>query len=264
MSCGISHRMGIRSEYAPGTFSWVDLATSDTEGAKRFYADLFGWETDDLPAGEGVVYTMCRIGDSNVAAIAELMQDQREMGIPPHWNNYVTVDDVDATTERAGELGATVMAPPFDVMDAGRMSVLQDPTGAFLMLWQAGENIGADLVNEPGSLTWNDLNTPDPDRAQEFYGALFGWSFEKVPGDFDYWVIRNGERTNGGMLRFEDGPPFWLPYFAVENVDDSAAKADATGGGKHAGPMTVPNGRISVLNDPAGAVFAVYEGEFDD
>jgi predicted enzyme related to lactoylglutathione lyase len=256
--------MGIRSEYAPGTFSWADLATSDTDGAKRFYGELFGWEAEDLPVGDGAFYSMCRIGGRSVAAIGALMQDQIEQGIPPHFNNYVTVEDVDATTGRAQELGATVAAPPFDVMEAGRMSVIQDPTGAHLSLWQARESIGAQLVNETGSLTWNDLNTGDPDRAQTFYEALFGWSFEKVPGDLDYWMIRNGERTNGGVLRFERGPAFWLPYFAVEDVEDAAARASEAGGGKHAGPMEVPNGRIAVLHDPAGAVFAVYEGEFDD
>jgi predicted enzyme related to lactoylglutathione lyase len=256
--------MGKRSEYAPGTFSWVDLATSDQDGAKRFYAELFGWETDDVPVGGGAVYTMCRIDGSNVAAISALMEDQREMGIPPHWNNYVTVTDLDAATDRAKELGATVTAPPFDVMEAGRMSVIQDPTGALLMLWEARENIGAYVVNEPGTLTWNDLNTGDPAAAQEFYEALFGWSFEKVPGDFDYWVIRNGERSNGGMLRFQDGPSFWLPYFAVEDVEDMIERTTAAGGSKHAGPVPVPNGRFAVLSDPAGAAFAVVDGEFDD
>jgi uncharacterized protein len=259
--------LGERSEYRPGTFSWADLATTDPDGAKRFYGELFGWEYDDTPVGDGIVYTMCRLGGSSVAAINEQQAQEREMGIPPHWNNYVTVASADDAATRAKELGANVVAEPFDVLEAGRMAVIQDPTGAFLCVWEPRENIGATRVNEPGCMTWNDLNTPDPDPGREFYEALFGWSFEKVPSDeVDYWVIQNGDRTNGGVMRMqqEDAPSFWMPYFAVEDVDATAETASAGGGGKHAGPFTVPTGRASVLHDPAGAVFAVFEGEFDD
>ena len=258
--------MGERSEYRPGTFSWIDLATPDPEGAKRFYGELFGWEPEDVPTG-GPVYAMCRLDGANVAAIGEQPQDQREMGIPPHWNSYVTVDSVDASAQRVTELGGAVVAAPFDVLDAGRMTSIQDPAGAYLNLWEARENIGATRVNEPGCLTWNDLNTHDPDAARDFYEALFGWSFEKVPSDeVDYWVIKNGDRTNGGLMRArEQGmPPFWLPYIAVESVEETAEKAAAGGGGKLAGPIEVPAGRASVLHDDTRAAFAVFEGEFDD
>jgi hypothetical protein len=258
--------VGERTEYKPGTFSWVELATTDPDGAKRFYGDLFGWSTEDMPAGESGVYTMCSLDGTYVGAMMHQGDQEREMGIPPHWNNYVTVDDVDARTERASELGATVAAGPFDVMEAGRMSAIQDPTGAFLCLWQPRDHIGAGRVNEPGCLTWNDLNTPDADTGREFYEALFGWTYEKIDTDeVDYWVMRNGDRTNGGLMKMPEGAPsFWLPYFAVESIDAATEKATANGGGKHAGPITVPVGRLAVLNDPAGAVFAVYEGEFDD
>ena len=259
--------MGERTKYGPGTFSWVDLATPDPDAAIRFYGELFGWQADEVPVGEGGFYAMCRLNGSDVAAIGKQPDEQRETGIPPHWNNYVTVESVDASATRAAELGGTVVAPPFDVLDAGRMASIQDPTGAFLNLWEARASIGATRVNEPGCLTWNDLNTNDPDAAREFYEALFGWTFEKVPSDeVDYWVIRNGDRSNGGMMRArEEGmPPFWLPYFAVESVDDATDKAAAGGGGKFAGPIEVPAGRASVLHDHTRAAFAVFEGEFDD
>ena len=258
--------LGERSEYQPGTFSWADLATPDPDGAKRFYGGLFGWEAEDLPTG-GPVYSMCRLDGASVAAIGQQPPEQTETGIPPHWNNYVTVESADAAAGRAAELGGTVVVAPFDVMDAGRMASLQDPTGAFINIWEARENIGATRVNEPGCLTWNDLNTRDPDAARDFYAGLFGWTYEKVPSDeVDYWVIRNGDRTNGGLMRTrqEGMPSFWIPYFAVEDVEDAAAKAAAGGGGKHAGPLEVPTGRASVLHDPAGAAFAVFAGEFDD
>jgi hypothetical protein len=259
--------VGERTEYKPGTFSWVELATNDPSGAKRFYGKLFGWEAEDMPAGDAGVYTMCRLRGSYVGAMMEQGEQERGMGIPPHWNNYVTVDDVDAATKRATELGANVAAGPFDVMEAGRMSAIQDPVGAYLCLWQPRDHIGASLVNEAGAFTWNDLNTADPDTAREFYEALFGWTYEKVDSDeVDYWVMRNGDRTNGGLMRMdaEGAPSFWLPYFAVENVDDAAEKTASLGGSKHAGPIPVPSGRFSVLADSAGAVFAVSEGEFDD
>ena len=259
--------MGERTEYEPGTFSWVELATTDPDGAKRFYGELFGWDAEDNPAGEAGVYTMCTLNGGYVGAMMQQGDNEREMGIPPHWNNYVTVDDVDAVTEKAGELGATVAAPPFDVMEAGRMSVIQDPVGAFLALWQAKEHPGAGRVNEPGAFTWNDLNTSDPDKAQEFYEELFGWSFEKVDSDeVDYRVIKNGDRSNGGMMRMgaEEVTSFWLPYFGSERLEDTIEKAKSGGGGLHAGPMEVPTGRVAVLHDPAGAVFAIFEGEYDD
>jgi predicted enzyme related to lactoylglutathione lyase len=261
--------MGERTRYDPGTFSWADLSTSDVEGAKRFYADLFGWEAEDMPAGEGITYSMCRLDGRNVAAIAEQREDEERHGIPPHWNNYVTVENLDARTEKARELGANVLAEPFDVLDAGRMTVLQDPTGATFMLWEPREHIGAGIVNEPGCLTWNDLSTPDPDAAREFYGALFGWRAAAIdaPGA-DYSVWYNGDRTNGGMLRITEQmqgvPPNWMPYFAVESVDETVQAIESGGGTRVAGPNEVPNGRFVVATDPQGAHFATFEGQFDD
>ena len=261
--------MGERTQYEPGTFSWADLSTSDPDAAKRFYGALFGWDYDDLAAGEGMTYTMARLDGHNVAALSAQTEQDKRHGIPPHWNNYVTVDDADARAAKAAELGGTVLAEPFDVMDAGRMAVIQDPAGAIFMLWVARDNIGASLVNVPGALTWNDLTTPDPEGAIEFYGGLFGWRAEKIEGaPVDYWVWFNGERTNGGMLRLGEDmagvPPFWMPYFAVDSVDAAVERIDAGGGRKVAGPNDVPQGRFAVCADPQGAAFAVFAGEFDD
>src|SRR5690349_3850278 len=115
--------MAKRTSYPHGTFSWVENATSDQAGAKSFYASLLGWDYDDSPVGDGFVYSMAKLGDDYVGAVSPQMQDEREQGIPPHWNNYVTVDDVDATSGRVAELGGELLAA-FDVMDAGRMAVL--------------------------------------------------------------------------------------------------------------------------------------------
>ena len=256
--------MGKRTSYPHGTFSWIDLATTDAAGAKAFYTRLFGWEYVDMPAGEGMIYSMAQIGGDPVAALAQ--QDLDEA--PPHWNSYVTVDDVDGLAPRVAELGGTLVAEPFDVLDAGRMAVLSDPTGAFLCLWQAKDNIGAQLVNTHGALTWNDLSTNDADAARSFYSELLGWTFQQVSEEPPYWVIQNGARSNGGMrvLTEEEAhfPPHWLPYFAADSTDAAASAAIEAGGSVMVDPFDVPSGRVAVLGDPQGAAFAVSEAEFDE
>lgn len=255
--------MGERTSYPPGTFSWAELATSDADAAKGFYAQVFGWEYEDNPAGEDQIYSMALRDGHHVAA---LFTDPRQ---PPHWNCYVTVTSADETTQKASENGATVLAEPFDVMEVGRMAVITDPAGAALCLWEPRAHIGATLVNTPGSMTWNDLITPDPEAAADFYGNLFGWTTEEIPQAGGYRVIRNGERTNGGMMpldreRMGDAPPNWMPYFGHEDVDRLAGEIDGLGGRLFNGPMHMPQGTIAVLGDPQGAVFAVWTGQYDD
>jgi uncharacterized protein len=255
--------MGKRTEYAPGFFSWVDLTTSDAAAAKDFYGGLFGWEFEDneIP-GDGGVYTMCKVDGDYVAAIPG-STDQA----PPHWNNYVTVASADDAAAKAKELGANVIEEPFDVMDAGRMALFMDPTGAALCVWEARDAIGAQRVNEPGCLTWNELHTPDPAKALEFYSGLFGWSGEEMEtgeGNPSYTVIRNGDRTNGGVMPAQGGePPNWLPYFIVESRDDAVARAKELGA-QELFRMDMEQGNIAALADPQGAVFAVFEGDVDD
>jgi uncharacterized protein len=270
--------MGERTSYEPGTFSWVELSTPDTEGAKSFYGELFGWDAKDNPipadAGGGV-YTICMLGDESVAALYEQMADQREAGIPPNWFSYVTVADADAAAARAKELGGTVHAGPFDVMENGRMAVIADPTGAVFGVWQARDSIGATQVNDPGCLTSNELSTSDVSAATAFYEGLFGWEFERMEtgGAPPYWLIRHdggAGRQNGGMRELaaeqsEAGiPPHWMPYFTVASTDDAIATAGSGGGATVAGPIDIPAGRIAVLRDPQGAFFAVFEGDVDD
>jgi predicted enzyme related to lactoylglutathione lyase len=168
--------MGKRMSYEPGTFSYAELATTDIADAKRFYGGLFGWGYEDVPVHEGEPYTVARIEGDSVAGLTPQAPQQREAGIRPHWFNYVTVASADDTAARTKELGGTVHAGPFDVMDIGRMAVIADPTGAMFGAWEPRSGIGAERVNEPGCLTWNDLATNDVDAATEFYSGLFGWS----------------------------------------------------------------------------------------
>jgi uncharacterized protein len=257
--------MGERTEYTPGTFSWADLSTSDPEAAKAFYGGLFGWAADDMPAGEGVVYSMMSLDGKYVAGLGPQPDGQREAGVPPLWNSYVTVESADASAALAADLGGTVHAGPFDVVDAGRMAVITDPQGAFFMIWEKRARIGADLVNAPGALCWNELATTDPAAAGEFYAALLGWQvtpMEDMP--MTYFVIMNGEQSNGGITELSPGPPpHWLVYFATEDIDAGLAKVGELGGTKLSGPHDIGIAKFAVVTDPQGAVFALYAGRLD-
>jgi uncharacterized protein len=258
--------MGERTQYTPGTFCWTDLTTTDQGAAKAFYSGLFGWETEDLPVGDGVYYSMQRVDGKSVAAISPQPQPQRDAGVPPTWNSYVSVANVDAVADKAKELGATVHAPPFDVMEAGRMAVIQDPQGAFFMIWQAKDNIGAALVNAPGALSWNELASPDLDASSAFYSSLFGWSVEPFEGSPQpYLTIKNGDSNNGGIRELDSPgpPPHWLVYFAIDDIDEGLATVERLGGAKHAGPIDIGIAKIAVVADPQGAIFALYAGQLE-
>lgn len=270
--------MGKRTGYEPGTFSWVELATTDPDGAKQFYAALFGWQADDQPIPEGAgggTYTLLHLDGDAVAALALQPPQQRDAGVPPYWFNYVTVASADESAARAKDLGGAVHAGPFDVMTAGRMAVIADPQGAMLGVWQAGDSIGAERVNDPGCLTSNELSTTDVEAATAFYGGLFGWRINEIDtgGGPRYWLIHHdgaARGLNGGVRELapqqrEAGiPPHWMPYFTVGSADGAIATATERGGTLHAGPMDIPAGRIAVLSDPQGAFFAIFEGEVDD
>ncbi len=260
--------MGERTSYTHGTFSWTDLTTTDQEAAKAFYSELFGWEAEDQPVGEGVYYSMMKLGGKSVAAISRQPEQQRDAGVPPTWNSYITVSSADEALEHAKQLGATVHAPAFDVLDAGRMGVVQDPSQAFFLVWEPKANIGASLVNAPGALSWNELATPDMDTSAGFYGELFGWTVDPMEGsEMPYMVIKNSEgHSNGGIrpVMPPDTPPHWLVYFGADDVGGTLAKVSELGGGVLVEPMPIGPGQIGVAQDPQGAVFALYGGHFDD
>ena len=251
--------MTVMTEYTPGTFSWVDLSTPDPESAKKFYSGLFGWELLDMPAGPDMVYTMAQLNGKTVAGLFEQGAEESDQGIPPHWNSYVSVTNVDETAKKVKSLGGAVLAEPFDVMDAGRMAVIQDPTGAVLSIWQPKTHIGAELVNDPGAFCWNELATKDTEKAAKFYMELFGWSKEvqEMPTTI-YTSFKNGDRMGAGMLEITeewgDVPPHWAVYFTVEDCDAGAAKAKELGGQIAVEPMDIP---------PVGR-FAWKDGRLED
>ena len=179
--------------------------------------------------------------------------------------SYVAVESADRSAARASELGGTVLAPAFDVMEAGRMAVIQDPTGGVLGVWEARKFPGAGLLGDPGALCWNELCTRDPARAAKFYGDLFGWTHEAMPmPEFEYTVFKRGGQPAGGAMPIQaewgDVPPQWGVYFAVEDCDACAATAIRLGGSVLSPPSDIPGvGRYAVLRDPQGANFSVLQ-----
>lgn len=248
------------TRYPHGTFSWADCSSTNAPAARQFYLDIMGWEADDQPIGEGMIYTLFNKDGETVAGLSQLPPNMGEM--PSAWNQYVTVDDIDAIPDRVRQLGGKVIEEPFDVMENGRMMLLQDPEGAFLALWQAKKHIGASLVNTTGAMCWNELATRDVDRAQQFYGGLLGWTFTKL-ADSDYYIILNNGRSNGGMLPMDanwgDLPPHWMVYFSVDDLDALIPKIEASGGKVHVAPTDIPSGRFAVIADPTGAVITLIK-----
>jgi predicted enzyme related to lactoylglutathione lyase len=260
-------RMQETPDYKPGTFCWVELATSDADAAKTFYTQLFGWTYEDHPMGPGMVYTMLKLDGKDVGALYKLMDEQAAQGVPPNWLSYVSVTNADESTAKAKDLGATILKDAFDVMTVGRMSVIQDPTGAVFALWQAGDNKGSAIYNVPNSLCWNELMTTDVARDKEFYTQLFDWGANTQNfGDFEYTMFQNGERGAGGMLQItpEMGPipSNWLVYFAVDDCDAKVQKATELGANVMKPADDIPGvGRFAILTDPQGAAFAFIKLE---
>lgn len=259
--------MGARAGYEPGTFCWTDLSAAEQAGASDFYCGLFGWEVHELAMADGSTYSMMTLEGSPVAAIAQQPAQQRAAGVAPMWNSYVSVASADRAADLAAELGATVHAPPFDVEQAGRMAVIQDPQGAYFELWEPRMHFGAAVVNEPGAPVWNELSTPDQDAAAEFYGDLFGWTTQEIAGmSGRYLSILNEGSDNGGILHGlmpPHDPPHWLVYFGVDEIESALIRLAALGGRVQRGPVEIPVARVAFVTDPQGARFALYDGDLD-
>lgn len=252
--------MAHRSSYRQGTPNWADLQTTDQNAAQSFYAELFGWSYDEQPMDEQGSYAMAVVGDGVAAAIAPQSPQMRAAGSPPTWNTYLAVDDVDAATGRTTAAGGQVLMPPFDVMDAGRMSFVADPTGAPVALWQAGKHIGSTVVNEPGAVIWNELVTDDKDKALAFYDTVLGiGSLTSQLGDLPYTGITVDGEMIGGTADARDGEAsHWLVYFNVASASAAVTRAVELGGGVADEPVTTPIGTFAVLRDPQGGVFGVF------
>ncbi len=263
-------RMQETPQYSPGTFCWVDLGTTDGEAAKKFYTQLFDWEFTDHPAGPDMVYTMLTLNGKEVAALYQMPPDMTAQGVPPYWLSYASVVNADESAAKAKSLGATLLKEPFDVFDAGRMAVIQDPAGAGFAIWQPVKHPGAAVVNLPNSFCWNELATNDVTKAGDFYADLFGWNRDVQSfGPIEYTMFTNGGRPAGGMFAIQPEmgniPPHWLVYFAVDDCDAKTQKANDLGAKTLKPPDDIPGiGRFSILTDPQGAAFAIIKLENPD
>lgn len=241
---------------------WTELGTSDLAAATRFYEGLFGWRAETDPRQEAGGYTIAHLGDAAVAALTPLYQE----GQPVAWNVAFAVRDADAAAAQVTRAGGAVLLGPMDVFDVGRFAVAVDPTGAAFQLWQPRAFPGAGLLNAPGSLGWVELMTREPERAVDFYTTVFGWSVN-ASERYTQWGLDGADF--GGMVTMDDKfphevPAHWLPYFAVTDVDISAADATEAGGTVLMEPTSVPDGpRIAVLRDPQGAMFGVYRADYE-
>jgi len=252
-------------DFPPGTPSWVDLASPDTDASAAFYRELLGWEaTEPGPVEETGGYRMFQRDGKSVAGVMRHMQE----GQPTAWMTYISVADADETAQRVRDAGGSAIVEPMDVMDIGRMAVFADPTGAVFGVWQPKTFAGADLVNEPGSLAWNEVLTRDAETDRRFYTSVFDWtpgrpSFEGAPESYTVWEL-NG-RPVGGMMQMSDEwfppeiPPHWGVVFAVADCDATVAKARELGATVTNGPMDMPIGRFAGLIDPQGASFTVMQ-----
>lgn len=241
-------------KYEPGMFCWIELATNDAAASKSFYTSLFGWDTSDMPIPDGV-YTMLQKDGHDLGALYQ------NKDAPPNWASYVAVASADDSAKKAQALGANLIAPPFDVMDVGRMAVVADPQGATFCLWQAKKHIGATIRGETGTLCWNELMTPDVAAANDFYAKLFGWNLKPSR---EYTEISVGTVGVGGMMQMTSDmqgmPSSWTPYFAVDDCDATADKAKSLGAQVYVKPTDIPNvGRFAVIGDPQGAMFDIIK-----
>ena len=251
--------------YPPGTPSWVELSTSDPNAAAGFYRQTMGWDTTEPgPVEESGGYRMFQLDGKSVGGLMGHMQE----GQPTAWATYISVDDADATAEKVKAAGGSVMVEPMDVMELGRMAFFADPGGAVFGVWQPKGFDGAEVVNEPGSLCWNEVMTRDPERAQSFYPAVFGWNvgrpmFEGAPDSYRVWQV--DDHNVGGLMKMNDDffppevPAHWSVCFAVADCDATAEAARNAGGTVAFGPMDMPIGRFAGLVDPQGAPFAVMQ-----
>lgn len=247
------------TSYTPGTPCWVDLSTADPDSTSDFYAELFSWTVHDSGPDAGG-YRICQRGGKPVAGIGP--QDEPRQG-PTFWTTYVATTDADAAADAVRSAGGQVHMGPMDVFDAGRMAVCSDATGAEVALWQPNRHPGSAVVNEPGTPCWHELATREPDRAAEFYRAVFGWeAAPQVTDGNEYRLLRLGGHEIGGMIRIDENwpaevPAHWLVYFAVPDTDQTIADVTRLGGTVVVGPVDIEPGRFAVVHDPAGGMFGV-------
>ena len=243
-----------------GTPCWVDIAVPDIAQAREFYGPVVGWTFADT-GEEFNHFTICQVEGRAAAGIGAVMED----GQPSFWTVYFATSDLDATVKQVGEGGGSVLAGPMDIAGNGRLAICADPTGGVFGLWQAVEQIGAEVANQPGSVVWEDGRLTDVAAGREFYAGLFGFTFTPVPGMplEEYGTFDLDGRPAGGMGGMMGAPEgtasHWVVYFGVESVDDAVAAAVERGATVLMPAESTPFGRMAVVTDPFGAPFALHQ-----
>jgi uncharacterized protein len=237
-----------------GTPCWIDIGVPDVRRAVEFYAAVFGWEVNEGPPEAGG-YSMCLVDGRRVAAIAPADDSG---GGAYWWNVYFASDDVDASAKRIAEAGGTMVMPPMDVMGQGRMAMAKDPSGAQFGLWRGLAHIGAELVREPGAMSWAELSAPDSGTARAFYAAVLDRPVRdmEVPG-FDYATVKAGDADAAGIWGTPGERARWTVYFSVDDTDAAVARVQAAGGSVIRAPEDSPYGRFAIVADPFDADFAL-------
>lgn len=250
-------------EQSPGRFVWYELVTTDPQAAQSFYTDVIGWSTAPFEGTE-TPYTMWMNGEAPIGGVMEIPKEARDRDVPPHWLAYVEVEDVDATAKKAEGLGATIIVQPRDIPDVGRFAILHDPQGATIAIYKRNQERPANGEPGVGEFSWHELATTDHEAALDFYAQLFGWNKTDSMdmGEMGtYQMYGPGDRTLGGMFNKPadmPGPPAWLYYTTVDDLDEAMDKVRGNGGQVLNGPMEVPGGRIAQCLDPQGAMFALF------
>ena len=243
-----------------GTPTWIDLITPDLDSALAFYRAVFGWEYD-IGSPEYGGYTNARLGQRATAGLSGMQPDSPPM--PAAWTMYFATDTAAADVARAEELGAKVVFPPLVIGEFGTMAVCEDPTGATFGFWQAGQHVGSEVTEEPGSAAWYEVYASDAKQARDFYTALLGATVDTMPGDMEYYVLKHGEQELCGIMQIDpswsDFHPQWGTYFSVANTDESAAVITKHGGKLLSDIEDTPFGRMATVADPGGATFKIIQ-----
>ncbi len=258
------------TSHAPGTPSWCELSTTDEAGALSFYSALFGWEDEANEMGPNWYYHMQKVQGLYACSIYQQGEEERSQGVPPHWNVYFTVENVENTMAAVTGNGGAVVFGPMDVFEAGRMAMCQDPQGAFFAVWQPKMHIGARIKQETGAMFWHELLTTDQSAALEFYVAALGVERGPVMEQNQYHMLNAGGTEVAGVMQITpemgEFPPHWSVYFGVENADEAVTKAQSLGATVYVPPTDIvpfegqpPIGRFAALGDPQGAAFSIFQ-----
>lgn len=251
----------VTTPYEPGTPCWIDLMVPDQQAALDFYRDLFGWQGEIGPEEFGG-YSVCTLKGQPVAGIMKAMAMGDQPAPPPNWTSYFSSADADSTQAAVSANGGAVMAPAMDVGKLGRMLIAGDPQGAVFGVWQPVEFPGALIVNEPGALVWNQLNTSDPDAAGRFYQAALGLKAAPMPEMPEFTGFSVKGHVVGGVQGLENlpagVPPHWLVNFSVDDTDSTVDAVVKAGGNVLVPPFDMPKvGRMAIVQDPQGGTFGV-------